>query len=140
MMQRRKNNRSGFTLLEALLAVGIFAGSMGMVVQLMRGTARITLRGNLEVTAAERCQSLIDEILASSESVNVVQIANDWSSDGWIANLRIVRTEWPGIVCIHAVTEYAEAPELSRFEMTRLVSENRIGNQSEVSSLDRGGQ
>ena len=78
------DTRLGFTLLEVLLATAILAGALTALSQLSTNGVNAALRIELETQAAVICQSKLDELLATSEPIEIgratpFSAAPDWS-------------------------------------------------------------
>lgn len=67
-------NRAGLTFLEVILSLGIFLGSMTVLLQLLNTGSRAAVGGRLESEAILLCESKLGEVVAG-----IVEVGN---SDG----------------------------------------------------------
>ena len=66
-MMKRFSDRTGLTLLEIVLAIAIFFGSMAALSQLAWNGTRASVQARLKSQATIRCEAKLNEVLAGLE-------------------------------------------------------------------------
>ena len=64
-----KSNRSGLTLLEIVLSLAIFFGSLTALSQLAWNGSRAAVQARLQTQATIRCEAKLNEVLAGAEAM-----------------------------------------------------------------------
>ena len=124
----RSDARNGLTLLEIILAMGIFLGAMAAIGQLMNNGISAATRSRLTTQAVIRCETVLAEFLAGVqawESATEVPFEDDsnwtWSvsiSEGPLTDLlqldvTVAHTGDSGLSTVsHTLTRYVRDPQI----------------------------
>ena len=121
---RRQQTRSGFTLLEVLLATVILASALTAVGQLASNGQSAALRAERESEAALICQSELDAILSGTARIDRnhrVRAVND----EWLATTTVSDGPTPTLAQLTIRVEAATGAKAS-FELQRIVSRKDV--------------
>ena len=121
---RRPKKRSGFTLLEALLATVILASALTAVGQLAANGRTAALRAERESEAALICQSELDAILSGISRIDDRQSVRT-VDEGWLATTTLSEGPTPTLARITVRVEAAAGASAS-FELQRIVSRKDV--------------
>ena len=121
---RRPKKRSGFTLLEVLLATVILASALTAVGQLAANGRTAALRAERESEAALICQSELDAILSGISRIDGRQSVRT-VDEGWLATTTLSEGPTPTLARITVRVEAAAGASAS-FELQRIVSRKDV--------------
>lgn len=132
LCRAQRASRHAFTLLEVLLSTVILAGALAALSQLSTNGVTAALRTENETLAAVRCQTKLDEILATnllfqSGQSNEFTGASDWS---WLAEISDGPTESLAVLTVTVQRTGARNSETS-FSLSRLVARSSILDRDE---------
>lgn len=124
---------SGFSLLEAIVAVGIFIGSMALIGQLLDVGLRMVDVDKYETQALLRAESTMEEIVAGIRPINLEGTREpiiDLDDPRWRTHILIEPTEVESLLRVTVVTEFLADPAATteeeathRQSLTRLVAD-----------------
>lgn len=121
--------RQGSTLLEVLLATGLFFAGIAAISQLLRNGSQAALRSELEIQACLRCESIVNRLLVfhdeSSIAREVKSIAESEIDPLWDCKINTVTSSLSGTLQLQVIVEHRQQPQLGRFEITRLIRSKR---------------
>ena len=122
----RRTKRRGLSLLEAILATGIFIASMALIGELLQ-LGLLATRSNRETTIALlRCESKMEELVAGIESLELVDEAIPFPEDpNWQWMVEVEPTEVEGLLWVSVVVERLDEndePDLEQ-RLTRLMTD-----------------
>lgn len=87
--------RSGLSLLEVVIAVGIFMASMTAITRLVSTGTRASVRGQLQTEAIFRCESKLSEVIGGVEPLEAVETVEMTSeingTTGWVWSMEVIR-------------------------------------------------
>ena len=118
---RRASRRSGFSLLEVVLALAILVGSLAVVGELI-GLGITHARQARDQTYAQLlCESKLAEITAGIEPLAPVQQAVFLENEEWVYSIEIFPTDELGLIGVHlTVSENrTDVPHPASFSLVR---------------------
>ncbi|MBY0586657.1 hypothetical protein K2X85_05740 [bacterium] len=121
-MRRRAPSR-GFSLLEAIIAVGIFVASMAFIGQLMDVGLRLTDLGKEQTQAVLRCESTMEEIVAGIRPIKAELLTgakDDPADPRWKLAVEREETNVRGLWRITVRVAFHENKEASADEEPKL--------------------
>lgn len=131
MRTRSRRRRAGLSLLEAIVAVGIFVGSMALIGQLLDTGLRTVDMGTRETIGLLRCESRMEEIVAGIVPIDTGTAAAgtpDLDDPHWRTTVLAEPTPVEGLLRVTVVVDYLDNPESAEAEesqysqsLTRLV-------------------
>lgn len=122
--RKRVGRRSGFTLIETLLASALFALGIAAISQGMAHGTRIALKARLQVQSALRCQATMDELKYKISNGAKYEVKFMEVDEEWEVSSVVVATDFEGIQLVTIQTCNRAAPDLSSFELTGYVRAN----------------
>jgi Tfp pilus assembly protein PilV len=130
---KKNGSRRGFSLLEAIIAVGIFVASMAFIGQLMDVGLRLTDLGRERTQALLRCESTMEEIVAGIrrlENTSQAMAKEDPADPRWKVTVSREETTVSGLSRVTVRVDFHEDREASADDepkfsemLTRLVVE-----------------
>jgi Tfp pilus assembly protein PilV len=101
-------SRRGFSLLETLLALVIFVGSLAVI----SGLLSLGVRGSFEARrmskAALLCESKLSEIVAGVEPAESVSQATFEDEPGWVWSVEVARGPVEGLLTVDVTVEQVD--------------------------------
>ena len=92
-------NRRGLTLLEIILALAIFFGSLAALAQLSWNGSRAAVQARLKTQAIIRCEAKLAEILAGAQRLQSSSRVPFPDNAAWTWSLSITETNYPLTSC-----------------------------------------
>ena len=134
---RKRGGRNGATLLEVLLATGLFAMGMAALLPLMQGGTRAAMRAELEAMAASRCESALASYLANRNRAEAGDGMQQEGDGDWNVRIETVAHS-SGLQQLTIVAASRLAPEIGRFELTCLIPQafEQPGQTSDMQAGD----
>ncbi len=116
--------RRGLTLLEVLLSVAIFLGSLTAIMQLLSLGRRAEMLARLQTEAVMRCESQMAEVLAGVQELKTVTPQPLDSADRsgtWQWSLDVAESGTYGLLQLTLTTQYLAASEdiVTEFSLVR---------------------
>ena len=102
----KKNGRRGLTLLEIILALAIFFGSLAALSQLAYSGARATVQARLKTQAIIRCEAKLAEVLASAEMLQPKSGVAYLDNPAWTWSLSITPTPYKGLLQVDVMVSH----------------------------------
>jgi type II secretion system protein I len=123
----RTDLRDGFTLLEVLLSTVILAGALSALSQLSTNGVTAALRTENETLAAVRCQTKLDEILATNQHISSGQSIEFADDPNWSWNVSVSDGPTDSLTLL-TVTVQRSGPRNSQasFSLSRLVTRSSL--------------
>jgi type II secretory pathway pseudopilin PulG len=121
---RRVHRRAGFSLLEAMIAVGIFVASMAFIGQLLDVGIRLADQGKERTQALLRCESMMEEIVAGIRPIAMDSSAtekDDPVDRRWKSVVSAEETKVSGLLRVTVTVKFFEDPESMGDEEPRVV-------------------
>lgn len=104
-------SRRGLSLLEAIIAIGIFIGAMAMIGQLLDAGLRMIDLGERETIALLRCESKMEEIVAGIIPINAdmpKEPIPDRDDPHWQTAIVVEPSSVEGLVKVNVTVSYRE--------------------------------
>jgi len=104
-------SRRGLSLLEAIIAIGIFIGAMAMIGQLLDAGLRMIDLGERETIALLRCESKMEEIVAGIVPINAdmpKEPVPDREDPHWRTAVVVEPSSVEGLVKVTVTVSYQE--------------------------------
>lgn len=117
---RKAQLRRGFSLLEAILATGLFAGAMAVLIPAADRGAAIALRMQMESLAALECQRVLAETLLQLPTEPKTNFPSAVRNEQWITTVTVDDSSWQGIAKVTAKTESIDPTSVVSYELTQL--------------------
>lgn len=132
-------SRSGVTLLEVLLALGILLLSLAAIGQLYANGVRGSLRAKLQTEAILRCETKLAEVVAGVEPFQAVSGMTFPDDPAWKWSLTLSAAEQYGLYEAELTVE-KQGTGLSgaQFALKRLVREPELLSSETTSSSSSG--
>ncbi len=111
---RRVDHPAGFSLLEAIIAVGIFVASMAFIGQLLDVGIRLADQGKERTQALLRCESTMEEIVAGIRPIAVdasTAEKDDPVDRRWKTTVSAEETNVAGLLRVTVTVKFFEDPE-----------------------------
>ena len=108
------SRRNGLSLLEAIIAIGIFIGAMAMIGQLLDSGLRMIDIGERDTIALLRCESKMEEIVAGIVPIPAEMPKEpipDREDPRWRTKVIAEPTSVEGLVKVTVTVSYQEKPE-----------------------------
>jgi general secretion pathway protein I len=124
-------SRRGFSLLEILLALVIFVGSVAVI----SGLVSLGVRGSLEARRMSKavllCESKMSEVVAGVEPLDPVSQATFEDEPGWVWSLEVVGGPVEGLMTITVIVEQTDESLFPvSFQLTRWMRDpDYVGEQ-----------
>lgn len=121
---RRVHRHAGFSLLEAIIAVGIFVASMAFIGQLLDVGIRLSDQGKERTQALLRCESMMEEIVAGIKPIAMDSSAtekDDPVDRRWKSVVSAEETKVSGLLRVTVTVKFFEDPESMGDEEPRVV-------------------
>jgi general secretion pathway protein I len=123
---RRRNESTGFTLLEIILALAILAGSLAALGEVMRLADQTASLTEGESQAQILAASLMDELLSGARQLESVSQAplNQDDDIPWVYSIETDKTNLDQLVSVRVSVEQKLDPSLqpARFDLTRFMA------------------
>lgn len=103
--------RRGLSLLEAIIAIGIFVGAMAMIGQLLDAGLRMIDIGERETIALLRCESKMEEIVAGIVRISTEmpkEPVPDRDDPHWLTAVMVEPSSVEGLVKVTVTVTYQE--------------------------------
>ena len=119
----RKQVRSGLSLLEVVLAIGILLMSLAALAQLVSSGSRAAVDSQLRTEAVIRCQSKLAEVVSGNSPLQAVDGAKFDDDPRWRWSLRTQATAIPDLldVQISVSREGASGTPIAEYSLRRLL-------------------
>ncbi len=136
--RRRTNRRSGISLFEVVLALGIFVGAIAALSQLSSNGMTAAVKSRLQTQAIMRCESKLAEITSAVEPLVDVNGQPFEDDENWKWSLQTAPGPHADLMLITVIVEY-QAPgsegslATTEFEISRLIRDPAV---FEVSTED----
>ena len=117
--------RKGLSLLEAIIAIGIFIGAMAMIGQLLNSGLRMIDIGERDTMALLRCESKMEEIVAGIVPINAEMPKEpipDREDPRWRSRVIVEPTSVEGLVKVTVTVGYRRRPRRKRKLLKRIRS------------------
>jgi len=133
---RLARSRSGFSLLEVLLALSILTGAIAILGELTRLGSRNATGARDELTAQRLCETKLAEILCAGQMIEEVTDRPLETQRGWLYSVASLPQQQPGLTAIEVAMRQDRPPERRpiEFRLTRLVFRPVPPSQSETGS------
>lgn len=110
--------RSGLTLLEIVLSLAIFCGSMVALSQLAWNGSRAAVQGRLKTQATIRCEAKLNEVLAGIEPMQSTSGAQFADSSAWTWSMVVTPSSHPELVQLDVTVSHLGKSRLSNVNVT----------------------
>jgi type II secretory pathway pseudopilin PulG len=121
---RRIPSPAGFSLLEAIIAVGIFVASMAFIGQLLDVGIRLADQGKERTQALLRCESTLEEMVAGIRPIDPETKTGEQSDPldrRWRTQVDCEETKVRGLWRVTVTCRFFEDPDASADDEPRLV-------------------
>lgn len=123
MRKKLKSSKSGFTLLEIILALAILAGSLAALGEVMRLAGQNALLTEGETQAQILTASLMDELASGARQLSTVSQASllPDADPAWLYSIDIQNTQYDQLVAVRVSVEQQLDARLqpAKFELVR---------------------
>lgn len=123
MRKVRRSRKTGFTLLEIILALAILAGSLAALGEVMRLAGQNAVLTEGETQAQILTASLMDELASGARQLSAVSQANLLSDADppWVYSIDIQNTQYDQLVAVRVSVEQQLDARLqpAKFELVR---------------------
>lgn len=127
---RPQHERSGLTLLEVLLSVAIFLGSLTAIMQILQIGKRAELMTRLQTEAVMRCETQMAEVLAGVHELTSVSSQPLTDSDAagtWQWSLDPADSGTAGLLQVTVTVEYVVGEEtIAAYALTRYLRDPQL--------------
>lgn len=109
-------SRQGFTLLEIVLGMAIFFGSLAIFSQILWNGSRAAVQGQLRAQALVRCEAKLGEVVAGATPFQTQQnqsFSSDPIDDGWNWTVEIEPTDHPNLNAVVVTVDHAGNSDLA---------------------------
>ena len=113
-----KSQRSGLTLLEIVLALAIFFGSLAALSQLAWNGTRAAVQARLQTQATIRCEAKLNEVLAGAEPMQAVSNTPFSDDAGWTWSQQVTPSSHPELVQIDLTVSHRGTSRLASIDVT----------------------
>ena len=103
---RGGHSRRGLSLLEIILALAIFFGSLAALSQLGWSGARATVQARLKTQAIIRCEAKLAEVLAGAEVLQPKSGVSFFDNPAWTWSLSITPTPYKGLLQVDVTVSH----------------------------------
>lgn len=110
--------RSGFTLLEIVLSLAIFCGSMVALSQLAWTGSRAAIQARLRTQATIRCETKLNEVLAGIEPMQSRSDTAFPDSNHWTWSMVVTPSTHPELVQLDVIVNHLGTSRLSTASVT----------------------
>lgn len=110
--------RSGLTLLEIVLSLAIFGGSMVALSQLAWNGTRAAVQGRLKTQATIRCEAKLNEVLAGIEPMQSHSPTAFPDNPTWMWSLVVTPSTHPELVQMDVTVSHRGGSRLSNVDVT----------------------
>ncbi len=114
----RKFSRKGLTLLEILLALGIFCGALATLSQLAWNGTRATVQARLKTQATIRCATKLNEVLAGIEAMQTCSKVPFPDDNHWTWSQVVTPGSYPELVQLDVTVSHRGASRLANVDVT----------------------
>ncbi len=120
--------RYGLTLLEVIIALGIFLASMSAISQLISNGTQASIQGRLMTQAIMRCESKMAEVIAGVEAMEAVEDVPFADDENWLWSMEVVAGPEEGLLELYVFVQYVGGSTLSNtsFSLNRFVRDPQI--------------
>lgn len=112
----RHARRSGLTLLEILLSLAIFFGSLVILAQLAWSGSRAAVQARLKTQAIIRCEGKLAEVLAGIEPLQPKSRVPFPDNSAWSWSLTISETTYPDLLQLDVMVSHSGNNRLANVE------------------------
>ena len=113
-----RSSRSGLTLLEIVLALAIFFGSLAALSQLAWNGTRAAVQARLQTQATIRCEAKLNEVLAGAEAMQSVSSAPFPDNPSWTWSQQVTSSSHPELVQIDLTVSHRGTSRLANIDVT----------------------
>jgi hypothetical protein len=110
--------RSGLTLLEIVLSLAIFCGSMVALSQLAWNGSRAAVHGRLKTQATIRCEAKLNEVLAGIEPMQSISGGMFVDSTAWTWSMVVTPSSHAELVQLDVIVSHVGKSKLSNVSVT----------------------
>lgn len=120
--------RAGLTLLEVVLALAIFVGSMAALGQLINTGVQSAVRARLETQAILRCESKLAEVIAGVEALESTDELPFEDNPAWTWSMEVVDGPHADLLMMYVTVNYAGGSSLANvsYSLERYVRNPQI--------------
>ena len=111
-----RSSRGGLTLLEILLALAIFFGSLVVLSQMAWNGNRAAVQARLKTQAIIRCEAKLAEVLAGVETMQPKSRVPFPDNASWTWSLSISETAYPDLLQLDVMVSHAGNSKLANVE------------------------
>lgn len=112
---------SGFTLLEVVLGLAIFFGSLAILSQIIWNGTQAAVQSRLRGQALIRCEAKLAEVVAGVVPMQNTQgqsFSSDPIDDGWTWSVAVEPTKFPSLMLVHVTAEHTGRTNLAHATQT----------------------
>ena len=113
-----QRTRGGLTLLEILLALAIFFGSLVVLSQLAWNGTRAAVQARLKTQAIIRCEAKLAEVLAGAEKLQPMTRVPFPDNTEWKWSLSISETVYPDLLQLDVTVSHSGNSQLAKVEFS----------------------
>lgn len=110
--------RRGLTLLEIILALAIFFGSLAVLSQLTWNGARAAVQSRLKTQAMIRCEAKMAEVLAGAQRLQGASNVEYQDDKNWTWSLSISETNFPDLLQLDVTVSHSGNSHLANAQFT----------------------
>ena len=114
----RTFTRSGLTLLEIVLSLAIFSGSMVALSQLAWNGSRAAVQARLKTQATIRCEAKLNEVLAGIEPMQSISGGQFVDSSAWTWSMVVTPSSHPELVQLDVSVSHQGRSRLANVNVT----------------------
>ena len=115
---KRESHRSGLTLLEIVLAMAIFFGSMTALSQLAWNGTRAAVQARLHTQATIRCEAKLNEVLAGIEPMHNCSGVAFPDDSSWTWSETVTASHHPELVQIDLTVSHQGTSRLANISVS----------------------
>ncbi len=122
-VQKRVRPRAGLTLLEVLISLAIFLGSLTALSQLIGIGSRAAVQAQLRTQAILKCQSKLSEVIAGAQPLESVTQASFEDEENWKWSLDVQPGAYDNMLQLTVTVQYAGTGDIvtSSYRLTRQI-------------------
>ncbi len=117
-LHRHRSSRRGLTLLEIILALAIFFGSLAALAQLSWNGARAAVQARLKTQAIIRCEAKLAEVLSGAQRLAPVTNTPFPDNAAWTWSLKITETNYPDLLQLEVMVSHSGNSRMANTQFT----------------------